>query len=193
MLGPLEVRGRGGSIEIPGHKERTLIACLLSRANAVVSLDELAESLWGEHPPPTARKSLQAHVAHLRRALGGEGDGVSVVTRGTGYAIKTDADHFDAAAFELLAAQGRRLVATGSPEPAALALEEALRLWRGDAYQEFFDTADAARCPRRGGRRCRDAVSAGARGHRILSAEQISIGTWRGLRFTKMLFTVGPR
>ena len=38
----------------------------------MVSADALVDALWGEDPPPTARRSLQSHVAKLRAALGGD-------------------------------------------------------------------------------------------------------------------------
>ena len=51
ILGPLEVVVEGERIEIPGGKQRELLAILLLHANEVVSADRLIEGLWGETPP----------------------------------------------------------------------------------------------------------------------------------------------
>ena len=39
---------------------------LLLSPNKAVSTEALIDALWGDDPPPTARRSLQAHVAKLR-------------------------------------------------------------------------------------------------------------------------------
>lgn len=42
---------------------------LLVERGGVVSADRLIDVLWDEHPPPSARNSLQTYVARLRRVL----------------------------------------------------------------------------------------------------------------------------
>jgi DNA-binding SARP family transcriptional activator len=71
VLGPLEVVADGGdSLPIAGSKERTVLAFLLARWGRVVSVDDLIEELWGEHPPRTAEKTVGSYVSRLRRASG---------------------------------------------------------------------------------------------------------------------------
>ena len=70
ILGPLEVRDRGRSIELRRRKPRALLAVLVLHAGEPVTSDALIDSLWGETPPRTARAALQNYVAQLRRALG---------------------------------------------------------------------------------------------------------------------------
>ena len=66
LLGPLEVDG----IDLPGGKPRAVLARLALDAGRVVAADALLEALWGERPPPSAHKVLQAHVSTLRKVLG---------------------------------------------------------------------------------------------------------------------------
>ena len=69
ILGPLEVRDRGGLVDIRGHKPRALLAALSLEAGKAVTTDALIDALWGEAPPRTARAALQNYVAQLRRKL----------------------------------------------------------------------------------------------------------------------------
>ncbi|MBA3427912.1 MAG: transcriptional regulator, partial [Actinobacteria bacterium] len=46
ILGPLEVVGPGGPLELGGPKQRATLAILLLNANRVVSIDRLADQLY---------------------------------------------------------------------------------------------------------------------------------------------------
>src|SRR5215208_836042 len=143
VLGPLEAEADDGAVTLGGQKERLLLALLLARPNQVVSVEALVTGLWGEHPPPTAAKTLQSHVVRLRRALepararGAAGE--VLVTREPGYLLRVAPGALDAARFEELTAAGRRALADGSVEHAGSLLREALGLWRGRAFEEFLD------------------------------------------------------
>ena len=144
VLGPLEVEVDDGPVVLGGPKERLLLALLLARPNQVVSVDALVLGLWGEHPPATAAKTLQSHVKRLRRALEpGRARGAAgevLVTREPGYLLRLESEALDAARFEALTEAARRALSEGQPDAAASTLREALRLWRGQAYEEFLDT-----------------------------------------------------
>ena len=71
ILGPLEIRQNGRPLPCKGTKQRLLLATLLLHANEVVSSDRLIDALWGEAPPPTANKALQATAARLGLRLVG--------------------------------------------------------------------------------------------------------------------------
>ena len=143
VLGPLEVEADDGPVVLGGQKERLLLALLLTRPNQVVPVEALVVGLWGEHPPPTAAKTLQSHVVRLRRALepararGAAGE--VLVTREPGYLLRVAPGALDAARFEELTTAGRRALADGSVELAGSLLREALGLWRGRAFEEFLD------------------------------------------------------
>ena len=51
------VRIGGVVVPVQKGKQRALLAALLLNAGRPVSLDELAEALWGPDPPPSARVS----------------------------------------------------------------------------------------------------------------------------------------
>jgi predicted ATPase/DNA-binding SARP family transcriptional activator/Tfp pilus assembly protein PilF len=134
ILGPLEVRREGVPVALPGRRQRAVLALLLLRANEVVSVDALAEGLWGESPPATPARSLQVFVSDLRKALRPAGLDDRIVTQAPGYRI-------DVAPGELDVDEVDRLAAEGS-------FGEALALWRGDpladfAYEPFAQAAVA--------------------------------------------------
>ena len=140
ILGPLEVLHEGRVVALGGSKQRALLALLLLHANQTQTPDRLIDELWGDHPPATAAKTLQAHVSRLRKALAAH-DG-AVVTRAHGYELRLDPGCLDAHRFERLVGEGRGALATARPEWALARLQEALALWRGPpladlAYEPF--------------------------------------------------------
>jgi DNA-binding SARP family transcriptional activator/WD40 repeat protein len=153
VLGPLEVRDdRGAPVEIPGAKERLLLAVLASDAGRVVSTDRITEALWNGDAPPSARKSLQAHLVRLRTALEPDrprgSTGRYVVRRGAGYALALDREQLDALRFGELTALGRARLGSGDADDAVRVLTRAVDLWRGEPYADWPD-ADFATAERR--------------------------------------------
>jgi len=69
VLGPLEVFRAGRPVPLGGPRQRAVLALLLLETNRVVSMDRLAEDLWGGHPPQGWANTLQTYVFHLRQAL----------------------------------------------------------------------------------------------------------------------------
>jgi predicted ATPase/DNA-binding SARP family transcriptional activator len=124
ILGPLEVAD-GDRLVSLAAAQRSVLALLLLSANEVVSADRLIGELWGDEVPESGRKALQARVAQLRKALGG--DGGRIATRAPGYLLRVDRDELDLYCFERLVSE-----ADGAePADAAAKLREALGLWRG--------------------------------------------------------------
>src|SRR3712207_6279326 len=112
VLGPLEARDDGGApVEIPGAKERLLLAVLAADAGRVVGTDRITEALWNGDAPPSARKSLQAHLVRLRTALEPDrprgSTGRYVVRRGSGYPLALGREQLDALRLAELSALGR--------------------------------------------------------------------------------------
>ena len=56
ILGPLEVHGDLGAIDVPGTKRRAVLAVLLLQANQAVSAERIAVALWGEDAPASAAR-----------------------------------------------------------------------------------------------------------------------------------------
>jgi DNA-binding SARP family transcriptional activator len=142
ILGPLEVVEHDHLLALGGPK---LLAILLLHRGEVVSTDRLSDELWGERPPASAAKTVQAYVSNLRRALG---DGL-LVTRGHGYLLRTARGQLDVDRFEALVDAGRTAFADGDAGRSSERLREALALWRGPPLADFayepFAQAEAAR------------------------------------------------
>ena len=128
LLGPTEARLDDGPLELGPRKQRAVLAMLALRPGRTVSVDRLAEGLWGEQPPSSAAKMVQHYVSHLRRAL--DGNGVRIVTRGRGYELQLLDGEVDAVRFERLLEESRP--------------RDALALWRGDALADLADEPFAA-------------------------------------------------
>src|ERR671937_2167480 len=129
LLGPLEVRGEQGPLQLGGPKQRALLALLLFDAGRAVTTDRLIDALWGEQPPRTAATSLQNFVSQLRKQLGPE----LLVTKPPGYLLRVDPDQVDVNRAEALLADSR----DAPPEERAAKLREAIALWRGPPLAEF--------------------------------------------------------
>jgi DNA-binding SARP family transcriptional activator len=143
ILGPLEVWKEQRRLPLPGAGARALLGLLLIRRNQIVANDRLIEDLWGDTPPQTAAAALQMRVSALRKTLEGHGarSGPSqiLITRPPGYLLRVAAAELDADRFEARLRDGREAFATGQPEAAAAALEEALQLWRGEPLADLAD------------------------------------------------------
>ena len=145
VLGPLRVVVGDEVARIASGRRTVLLSRLLLDADAVVSRDALVDAIWGERPPRAATNALEVQVHALRKVLGAD----RLVTSGSGYRLVVGAGELDAARFEQLVSQGRAELDAGHPEAASDALGQALRLWRGDAYQDVvyepFAQVEAAR------------------------------------------------
>jgi DNA-binding SARP family transcriptional activator/ABC-type glycerol-3-phosphate transport system substrate-binding protein len=126
VLGPIGVFENGRQVALGGRRQRSVLAGLVAHAGEGVTTDRLIELVWGEAPPPTARKSLQTYVSRLRHILGE----AVIVSRPDGYALRVERGQLDADRFEDLVEQGRTELAS-DPEGAWGLLGAALALWRG--------------------------------------------------------------
>jgi DNA-binding SARP family transcriptional activator len=73
ILGPLEVVEDNEPVALGTLKERLVLGVLLLHANEFVSRERLIDDLWGEAPPPTARKAVNVYLSKVRKARGGAG------------------------------------------------------------------------------------------------------------------------
>src|SRR5262252_8548896 len=151
VLGPLQVTRAGAPVTLGGPRERVLLAALLVEHGRVVSVDGLAQALWGDHPPATARHQVAMGVSRLRKALTAAGAGSGVIaTCAPGYRV---ADGWlDTRCFEERAGQAHEALAAGDREEAARLLRAGLSLWRGPALSGIdrpFAEIEAARLEER--------------------------------------------
>jgi DNA-binding SARP family transcriptional activator len=130
ILGPLEVVEDGQPLALGTLKERLVLGVLLLHANEVVSRERLIDDLWGEAPPPTARKAVNVYVSKLRKALSVAGAD-PITTASGGYRLHVEPEALDASRMHVLVARAGQLVADGELESAAEHFQEALSLWRG--------------------------------------------------------------
>ncbi len=111
-------------------KERLVLAVLLLHANEVVSRDRLIDELWGESPPPTAKKAVNVYVSQLRKTLTHDGaDPIQTVAGG--YRLSVDADQLDATQVQQLLTRARESASAGELDAASELFRQALALWRG--------------------------------------------------------------
>ena len=130
ILGPLEVVEDGNPVALGTLKERLVLGVLLLHVNEFVSRDRLIDDLWGEAPPPTARKAVNVYLSKLRKTLGRAGDD-PIATADGGYRLHVEPDAVDASRVQRLVTSAREHVAQGELETAAERFREALSLWRG--------------------------------------------------------------
>jgi DNA-binding SARP family transcriptional activator len=131
LLGSLLVSSGGTELPVLAGKQRALLAALLLRANRRVSLDELAEAVWGTAPPASARGTLRDYVKEVRKALGDAG-GLRIATVAGGYLIRVDPGELDLGQFESLLAAARAAGGSRRWQDAGARTGEALALWRGE-------------------------------------------------------------
>jgi len=133
VLGPVEVVGESGPVELGGGKPRKVLAVLLANLGRWVSVDRLVDEVWGQDSPASAVNTLQSYLSRLRRGLGAD----RLVSGRAGYCLMGEGAVCDAAEFERLIEEadseqdraGRRRLLT-----------EALSLWRGNPYEDVGDT-----------------------------------------------------
>ena len=94
LLGRLAVSYGGLELPVRQGKQRALLAGLLLRANRTVLIGELAETLWGAEPPPSAEMTIRNHVRRLRDALGAAGR-ARVATVPGGYLVNVAVGELD--------------------------------------------------------------------------------------------------
>src|SRR5690349_6485729 len=145
ILGPLEVWRSGRAVPLGGPRQRAVLALLLVEVNRVVSMDRLAEDVWGGDPPDGWVSTVKTYVFHLRRALEPDrarrGAGGVLVTSGRGYLLRAGREQVDAARFEDRFTAGRAALEAGRYAEAAQTLRMALGLWRGRVLADLADYA----------------------------------------------------
>ncbi len=126
VLGPVGMLRAGKPVALGSRTTLALLAGLLLSANHVVSMDRLAEIVWGEQQPARPRAALHSAISRLRRLLGYD----MVESLSSGYRLHADAGQLDLLRSDDLAATAGDAARRGADEQAAAALEEAVGLWR---------------------------------------------------------------
>jgi predicted ATPase/class 3 adenylate cyclase len=142
LLGPLIVTGDDGAEwRLPGAaKQRAILTVLALRAPKTVSVSTLIEGVWGEDPPRTASKTLQAYMSGLRQVL----PAGTIETVGGGYRLAVAAEDLDVARFEQQLGEASAALAGDDGRAAADLAAGALGWWRGDPLGDLADSPWAA-------------------------------------------------
>lgn len=146
VLGPVELQTETGHVVLTG-KQGALLTILLLSANRVVSVQRLAESLWGEPLPSSPSSRVRMLISDLRKTCITAGDDL-ILTQRPGYVVRLAPDQLDLARFLDCVAQARKAAAGGDLETAVTRYDEALSLWHGTPLAGIdgsFVQAEAAR------------------------------------------------
>ncbi|MEU9691919.1 AfsR/SARP family transcriptional regulator [Amycolatopsis japonica] len=124
LLGPVRLQVRGQNVAIGEPRRQAVLAVLLLEAGRTVGVDLLIDRVWGESPPGQVRRSLQAHITRIRRALEQADPGGAEVARDPGgYRLVARPEQVDVFRF-------RRLLREHPTD--VTRLSAALELWEGE-------------------------------------------------------------
>jgi predicted ATPase/DNA-binding SARP family transcriptional activator len=141
VLGSLRLIVDDDTIEIPGPKQRAVLALLALAEGRTVTVDALRDALWPAASPGSGRRALHTSVSRLRGHLGPAA--ARLETRPDGYRFPLGRDELDLTrARALLTAS--RVADTADPSGALSALSEAHALWRGPVLADLDDVATVA-------------------------------------------------
>jgi DNA-binding SARP family transcriptional activator/tetratricopeptide (TPR) repeat protein len=126
LLGPFGVLADGKPVDVSAGRSSALLAVLAMSAGKVVSIERLADMVWGEDLPANARRSVQTYVTRLRSAIGGE----TITTAGAGYVLNLEPENVDALRFLQLLDH-----ADADPSTERDRVAAALELWRGNPLE----------------------------------------------------------
>lgn len=137
LLGPVEVRRDGATVDLGGPQQRAVIAHLAMDAGRVISVERLIDRLWGDDPPRTPLGTLQSYVSRLRRSIETSRGAGSVpqvlVSEAPGYVLRLPPEQIDVHRFRALVSEAREATGRADHVNALAAVDAALDLWRGPA------------------------------------------------------------
>ncbi|MFG1606497.1 BTAD domain-containing putative transcriptional regulator [Actinoplanes sp. NPDC049265] len=134
LLGSLRVTRGDIDIALGPRQQRLVLALLLARAGALVTMTELIDLLWEESAPASASNVVHRQIGALRRllepGLATRETGRYLTRQMSGYQLHVDTDSLDLLEFRRLCARAR---ATDDADTRLDLLLAGLRLWRGRA------------------------------------------------------------
>ncbi len=132
LLGPLEVLAQAEPVPIGGLRQRVVLTMLLLNAGRVVSVDKLAETVWGASRPSTSRTQVAICVSALRKAFRAHGvRGEVIETAAPGYVLRPEGHRVDTLVFEELVTRARAEARQNRAAEAVRCFGSALALRRG--------------------------------------------------------------
>lgn len=129
VLGPVSVETDSATLNLGGHKQRTVLAVLVASAGERVSAEGLVGAVYGEEAHDRARRTVQTYVSNLRGVMG------DVIEAQAGGWRLVPGDHeLDARLFEELYRSAIEEDANAGDRSEIL--QSALDLWRGQPYED---------------------------------------------------------
>ncbi|WP_027344496.1 AfsR/SARP family transcriptional regulator [Hamadaea tsunoensis] len=142
VLGAVEMVVGGALVPLRNTSVRTVLSGLLMEPDTLITVHDLIDLVWGAAAPASAVNQIQVAVSRLRGMFGQAGlDGPAVLeTRPSGYLLRLSgfggALRFDLAEFRSHVVAADKAAAAEDWAPANARLHQALRLWRGPAFQD---------------------------------------------------------
>jgi DNA-binding SARP family transcriptional activator len=131
LLGPVRAWRGDTELELGHPRQRAVLAGLLLGEGTSMTLEGLADVVWGDDLPATALNTIRSCVHRLRQTLGDEL--IRASASGDGYRLVLDPGSVDVVRFKRLVAQAEAARRTADPAHAETLLAEALALWTGTA------------------------------------------------------------
>lgn len=135
VLGPVRAWHGEGELDLGSPQQRAVLATLLMRRRRPVTVGELVDAVWGDHPPVAAVPVLRTYVSRLRKLLESGRDTDEpprvLVSSADGYLARVPEDALDLGLFEQQVARARQLKADGEVSAATDLLHTALAGWEG--------------------------------------------------------------
>ncbi|HEU5471043.1 MAG TPA: BTAD domain-containing putative transcriptional regulator [Actinophytocola sp.] len=133
VLGRVEAWAGGVRLDLGPARQQHVLVALLAEPNRVVSPGQLAQRAWGEETPASTPSTLRAYLSRLRNAMAGVPE-FGIGRRAGGYVLSLDPDLVDLHRFSAAVAQAH---ATDDDDRRLALLEQALAMWRGEAFAEM--------------------------------------------------------
>jgi DNA-binding SARP family transcriptional activator len=137
LLGAFEIDG-ADVMSVRSRKSRTLFKVLALARGQLVSVDRLADCLWGDSPPTNPVREVAVHASRMRQLVGQE----RIVREGAGYRLLVD--WLDVEALMALTTEASDRLARGEPVAARAAADAGLALVRGELLADEGDAEWAA-------------------------------------------------
>ena len=178
VLGPCTVLVDGTPVVELSTIQRRILERLALAGSAQVDVDQLAEAIWGDDQPATARTSIHNQISRIRRRL--DHDVVRTDSGRYSLSVRTDLDEVEAG---LARAESR--LAAGDAAGAVESSDLALAAWRGTPFEDLTDLDDVLSARRQLAEvrrslenvRLRAALRAGQVGWSVPEAERLVAAT----------------
>ncbi|MGB3442581.1 MAG: BTAD domain-containing putative transcriptional regulator [Actinophytocola sp.] len=130
LLGETTATIEGREVLLGPARQRCVLAALLMDAGRAVPPDRLVYRVWGDHAPYSVAGTLRVYLSRLRDVF--KGTGVEIDRTSSGYVLRAEYATIDIQDFRALVERGR---ASADDQAASELFGQALRLWRGEAFE----------------------------------------------------------